>query len=291
MSRLPSLLLVNSHSRKGKQKAIEAIAILEKLGLELIVEFPDSVADFTEVINNYKNRVDMAIVGGGDGTLNAALEGLMISGLTLGILPLGTANDLARTLEIPVDLESACRVVASGKKRHIDLGWVNGKYFFNVASLGLSVQITQNLSKQAKRRWGVLAYGVTAIKAIWRSRPFRAEIITNNQFLRVKTIQIAIGNGRYYGGGMAIAHDATIDDRRLDLYSLEVKHWWQILVVLPFLWQGRHDRGLGVRTLEGEEIEIRTRKQYSINTDGEITTQTPAIFRVIPKALEVMVPN
>jgi diacylglycerol kinase (ATP) len=289
MSRLPSLLLVNPHSRKGKQNAMEAIAILESLGVELIVESPESVSDFTEVIKNYKTRVEIAIVAGGDGTLNAAADGLVESGLPLGILPLGTANDLARTLEIPVDLESACRVIANGKKRYIDLGWVNGKHFFNVASLGLSVQITQSLSKQAKRRWGVLAYGATAIKAIWRSRPFRAEIISKDRFIRVKTIQIAIGNGRYYGGGMAIAHDATIDDRRLDLYSLEVKHWWQILAVLPFLWTGRHDRGLGVRTLEGEEIEIRTRKKYSINTDGEITTETPAIFRVIPKALAVIV--
>lgn len=291
MSSLPSLLLVNPHSRKGKKNILEAIAILENLGVELIVESPESVSDFTSIIHKYQDRVESAIVAGGDGTLNAAADGLVASGLPLGILPLGTANDLARTLEIPLDLESACRVVANGKKRYIDLGWVNGKHFFNVASLGLSVQITQSLSKQAKRRWGVLAYAATAIKAIWRSRPFRAEIIANDQFLRVKTIQIAVGNGKYYGGGMAIVHNAAIDDRRLDLYSLEIEHWWQIIVILPFLWQGRHDRGLGVRTLEGEEIEVRTRKQYSINTDGEITTQTPAIFRVIPKALAVIVPN
>jgi YegS/Rv2252/BmrU family lipid kinase len=290
MSLFRSLLLVNPHSRKGKHKALEAISILENLGLELIVESPDSVSDFSKIIDRYKDKVELAIVAGGDGTLNAALDGLIGSGLPLGILPLGTANDLARTLGIPVDLELACQIIATGKKRCIDVGWVNGKHFFNVASLGLSVQITQSLSKQAKRRWGVLAYAATALKAIWRSRPFHAQIRTKDQSFRVRTIQIAVGNGRYYGGGMAIAYNATIDDRRLDLYSLEVKHWWQILAVVPFLWHGRHKHGLGVRTLEGEEIEILTRKMHSINTDGEITTQTPAKFRVIPQALQVIVP-
>ncbi|MGL5870911.1 MAG: lipid kinase [Xenococcaceae cyanobacterium] len=290
MSQLRSLLLVNSHSRQGKHKAKEAIEILETFGIELVVESPDSVSDFAKIIDKHSDRVDLVIVGGGDGTLNAAIEGVIESGLPLGILPLGTANDLARTLGIPTDLEAACRVIAAEKKRYIDLGCVNGKYFFNVASLGLSVQITQSLNKETKRRWGVLAYAAKAAQAMWRSRPFRAQIITKDQTFSVRTIQIAVGNGRYYGGGMAIAHNASIDDRKLDFYSLEVEHWWQILTVLPFLWQGRHNKWLGVRTWEGQEIEIRTRKSYPINTDGEITTQTPAKFRVIPKALQVIVP-
>jgi diacylglycerol kinase family enzyme len=89
---------------------------------------------------------------------------------------------------------------------------------------------------------------------------------------------------------MTVAHDATIDDSRLDLYSLEIRNWWQILGLLPALWQGRYSDGQGVRTLYGTEIEVYTRKPRAINTDGEITTFTPAKFRVIPKVLPVLVP-
>ena len=229
-----ALLLVNQHSRKGQKLLSQATVELEALGFELIIESTDHAHELPETIRHYQNQVELVIIGGGDGTLNAAIEGLIDTKLPLGILPMGTANDLARTLGIPTDLSAACQVIASGKVRLIDLGWVNGQHFFNVASLGLSVEITQRLTKNVKQRWGVLAYAFTALQTILSARPFRAKIKVKNQTFYVKTIQIAIGNGRYYGGGMTVAEDATIDDRRLDLYSLETKNWWEIIACLLY---------------------------------------------------------
>ncbi|MCC3424966.1 MAG: lipid kinase [Microcoleus sp. PH2017_01_SCD_O_A] len=285
-----ALLLVNQHSRKGQNLLSQATVKLQALGFDLIVESTNRADEISDTIRRHQNQVELVIIGGGDGTLNCAIEGLIDTKLPLGILPMGTANDLARTLEIPTDLSAACQLIASGKVRLIDLGWVNGQHFFNVASLGLSVQITQRLTKDVKQRWGVLAYAFTALQTIWESRPFRAEIKVNNQSFHVKTIQIAIGNGRYYGGGMTVAEDATIDDRRLDLYSLETKNWWEIIALLPAMRQGNHNSWPNVRALHAQEIEINTSKRRPINTDGEITTQTPAKFRVIPQALAVIAP-
>jgi diacylglycerol kinase family enzyme len=90
---------------------------------------------------------------------------------------------------------------------------------------------------------------------------------------------------------MAVVHDAAIDDERLDLYSLEIDHWWQIILLLPSMRQGRHIDWESVRAIQGQEITVYTRKPHSINTDGEITTHTPAVFRVIPKAIAVLVPE
>jgi diacylglycerol kinase (ATP) len=286
-----ALLLVNRHSRQGYKTLAQVLSELDALGFEVLEESTERPHQLPDLIRSYRDRVDLVIVGGGDGTLNAAIEGLVDTQLPLGILPLGTANDLARTLGIPQSVAQACQVIAMGYSRRIDLGRVNNKYFFNVASLGLSVQITRQLSKKDKRRWGVLAYGVAAIKVIWKARPFRAEIRIGNNSIRVRTVQIAVGNGRYYGGGMAVADDAAINDERLDLYSLECKHWWQIVLLLPAIWQGRHADWPGVRTLEGKEFEIYTRKPQPINADGEIVTYTPAKFRLIPKAVAVFVPN
>jgi diacylglycerol kinase (ATP) len=284
------LLLVNRHSRQGQQRLLEAIHYLEKLGFKLIEESTENPKHLSEIIIRYQHEVDLVIVGGGDGTLNAAVDALVKTKLPLGILPLGTANDLARTLGIPNSLAEACEIIAGGELRPIDLGWVNGKHFFNVASMGLSVKITQRLTKEVKRRWGIFAYAAIALQVIWESRPFSAEIRMKDQSFRVKTVQIAIGNGRYYGGGMAVVHDATIDDQRLDLYSLEIKHWWQIIPLLPAMRQGKHIRWRAVRALQGTEFVISTRKPRPINTDGEITAYTPATFRVIPKAISVLVP-
>ncbi|MDJ0736130.1 MAG: lipid kinase [Nostocaceae cyanobacterium] len=285
-----ALLLVNHHSRQGQRRLGEAISCLEKLGFDLLEESTEHPHHIGEAIQKYKHQVDMVIIGGGDGTLNAAVDVLVNTQLPLGILPLGTANDLARTLGIPQSIPEACKIIAVGQVRHIDLGLVNEKYFFNVASLGISVKITQHLTKQAKRRWGIFAYLLTALQAMWQARPLSAEIRVQDKSIRTKTVQITVGNGRYYGGGMAVVHDAKIDDQRLDIYSLEIEHWWQIIPLLPAIRQGRHINSPSVRAFHGQDIEVYTRKPYPISTDGEITTYTPARFRVIPKALAVFAP-
>ncbi len=292
-----ALLLVNRHARRGKEDLLQAIQCLQELGFALREESTEHSEHLAEVIQRYRDQVDMVIVGGGDGTLNAAVQGLVATHLPLGILPLGTANDLARTLGIPSSVPEACQIIAGGQLRSIDLGWVNGQYFLNTASMGLSVKITRNLTSEAKRTWGVLAYAATAIQVLLKARPFQAEIrwrapnSEKKESVQVKTLQIAVGNGLYYGGGMAVAHDADVDDQRLDLYSLEVDHWWEVIFALPALRKGTQFQLPNIRTIEAQEIEVFTRKPRSINTDGEITTMTPAHFRVIPHALSVFVPK
>ncbi len=284
-----ALLLVNRQARQGQQGFEQAVRQLRESGLELTEGPPDQ--GLADVIRRYRDRVDLVIVGGGDGTLNRAVEGLVDAPLPLGILPLGTANDLARTLGIPADLPGACRVIAGGHTRRIDLGWVNGKHFFNVASIGLTVRITKRLTREVKSRWGVLAYPLIALQVLWSARPFRAEIRAGGAAYQVRTVQVAVGNGRYYGGGMAVAEDAAIDDQRLDLYSLEIDHWWQLLPLLPAMRRGTLAGSPRVRTLHGREFEVRPRRARPVNTDGEITTRTPAHFRVVPEALSVFIPR
>ena len=285
-----ALLIVNRQARKGRNSFAQAVDLLNDLDFELISVPVKQPSQICAAIEQYGAAVDLVILGGGDGTLNQAIESLLKVDRPLGILPLGTANDLARTLGIPVDLPSACQVIDQGYRQAVDLGWVNDQHFFNVASLGLSVDITQKLTRGAKRRWGVLAYAITALQVMGQTRPFHCEIDCNGETISVKTIQIAIGNGRFYGGGMAIAEDAAIDDNRLDIYSLEIKHWWQVFPLILTLPQGLHHQYHWVRSLQAESLEIRTRRPREINTDGEIVTQTPAQFRVIPKALQVFVP-
>ncbi len=156
-----------------------------------------------------------------------------------------------------------------------------------IASLGLSAEINRRVSKRLKRDWGVLAYIATAVQVIWQVRPFPAEIRWKEQSIRVKTLQITVANGRYYDSGLVIADDATIDDERLDLNSLEIQNWWEMLPLIPGALRGKPFRGRGVRMIEAKEIELYTESPRSINTDGERTTETPALFRVLPHALSV----
>jgi YegS/Rv2252/BmrU family lipid kinase len=285
------LVVVNRRSRSGATAPDAMFARLEQAGLTLLVEECGPGVDLSDLIRRLRHEVQAVVLGGGDGTLNAAAAGLLETGLPLGILPLGTANDLARTLGLPEDPVEAAGVIASGHRRFIDLGEVNGKYFFNVASLGLSVDLTRALTRDLKRRWGKLGYAVAALKALSRARHFSAEIRAGDRRLQVRSVQIAVGNGRHYGSGMTVSEDTEIDDARLDVYSLEPRRLWTLALLLPAMRRGSHGEHEEVRTLTGAEFEIRTRWPRPINTDGELTTQTPARFSVHPRAIAVFVPT
>src|SRR3546814_770356 len=183
----------------------------------------------------------MVVVGGGDGTLHSVAPALVERRLPLGILPLGTANDLARTLELPIDPAAAARVVVAGRTRRLDLGDVNGYPFFNVASVGFSADLARGLTADAKRRWGIVGYGIAALRLLAQSRPFAVAIDHDGRIEEVKTVQVSVGNGRFYGGSMTVETNAQPDDGKLDVYSLEVPHWWHLLALAPSLRRGTRE--------------------------------------------------
>jgi diacylglycerol kinase (ATP) len=284
-----ALLIANANSRRGSALD-EAVAALEGAGLAVKPVHTESRAELTPLILANAADVDCVVAAGGDGTMNGVADGLLQTGLPLGILPMGTANDLARTLHIPSDVAAAARIIAAGNRRRIDLGEVNEQAFFNVASLGLSADLAGKLTPERKRRFGRLAYALTALHVLAAARPFRATIVTKNGAAMVNTMQIAVGNGKYYGGGMAVEADACIADGHLDLYSLEVKRVWKLALLLKSFRQGAHGLWREVRTEKCTEFEIRTRRPRPINTDGDLVTFTPARFVVRPEAVAVFVP-
>jgi YegS/Rv2252/BmrU family lipid kinase len=266
------------------------MAALEAHGIEPVHRDCGTRDELSPLIVQEGRDVDLVAVGGGDGTMNAAALGVIELGRPLGVLPLGTANDLARTLGIPPDLNAAARIIAEGRTRRIDLGLVNGEPFFNVASVGLSAELAQNLTRDIKQRWGRLGYALVAFKVLSRARPFRALISSAGGTVRVRTLQIAVGNGRYYGGGNAVEASAAIDDQHLDLYSLEVKRAWKLALIARSFHYGEHGAWEEVRAVRAKEFEIRTRRPRPVNCDGEIVTHTPARFTIRPNAVTVFTP-
>lgn len=286
-----ALLLINEKARKGDCAREEVLAQLMAQGLRVMVPSAELSMTYSELIEHYADRVDMVIVGGGDGSLNAAAPGLVATGLPLGVLPLGTANDFARTLDIPFDLKSAISVIVAGHRRAVDLGKVNGHLFFNVSSIGFSAVLARELTAESKKRWGTLGYALAACKLLRQSRPFRAEIVHEGAVERVRTVQISVGNGRFYGGGMTVEQRAAPDDGLLDVYSLEVTHWWQMIALIPFLRRGTQGRWRQVRAFSTTELILNTRRPHDINADGELIGRTPAHFTIKQKAIEVFAPR
>ncbi|MCJ2084349.1 lipid kinase [Methylobacterium sp. J-090] len=283
------LLLVNPNARNGGFSLDAVREALRQGGIEPFE--PPGDPDCTAVIKRHAGQSDLVILGGGDGTLNAAAPALVETGLPLGILPLGTANDLARSLGLPADPVAAAGLIASEEARPVDLGCVNGHYYFNVASIGFSAELAGDLTAESKKKWGTIGYGIAAMRVLRRVRPFTVYLEHDGQTETITTIQVSVGNGRHYGGGMTVEETATVDDGKLDFYSLEVKHWWRLLALLPALRRGTQGKAADVRAFHTTEIVVKTKKPRPVNTDGELSTYTPAHFKVMPKAVRIFAPE
>jgi diacylglycerol kinase (ATP) len=284
-----ALMLVNPNARRGREAIEPVVERLRRGGMAVSVERFETPGEVSRDIVRRGGEADLVVVCGGDGTINSAALGVLETGLPMGIIPLGTANDLARTLDIPDDPLAAADIILRGKSKRIDLGTVNGHPFFNVASIGLGADLAHSLDPETKKRWGRLGYALAALKVVTAARPFSATIISEAGARKVRTYQIAVGNGRHYGGGNVVHSGATIDDGHLDLYSLEMDNVWKLLLMMASFRRGEHGAWEEVRTAKSREFDIRTSRPRSVNTDGDIVTETPAHFLIRPDAVRVFV--
>jgi YegS/Rv2252/BmrU family lipid kinase len=283
-----ALMIVNPGARRGGE-ALALVPRFEGAGIRVQVETPGHRNAVSSLIQARAGQVDLVIVCGGDGAMNGAADGILKTRLPMGVVPLGTANDLARTLDI-LSVDAAAEAIIGGRTAAIDLGAVNNKPFFNVASIGLSADLARDLSKEVKKKWGRFGYAIAAARVLAAGGTFHAEIVSESGSVRVETLQVSIGNGRFYGGGAVVRDDASITDGRLDLYSLEHAHVWRLLFLLGSFRSGTHGMWDDVRVESGTEFEVRTRRPRPVNADGELVTTTPARFTVLPGAIRVFVP-
>lgn len=291
-------LVVNTRSRSGERTFFEALDRLEELGVALgatyAVRDPVRLPETVREVLGEGSGYDLLILGGGDGSVSSVVDYLAHHDAVLGLLPLGTANDFARTLEIPPDIESACQTIAGGKVVDVDLGLVGDNYYVNVASVGLGVSATRALSPGMKRWAGALAYPAATIKAFFRHQPFSARLtFPGGDYESVehgRLLQVAVGNGRFYGGGMVVAPDSGIDDGSLDVYAIELGRHRDLVGIARYLKSGDFMRSEGVSHYRTERVLLETAPPLPLNVDGELVAKTPQLFSVAHNALKVLVP-
>jgi YegS/Rv2252/BmrU family lipid kinase len=284
------LLIENPHSGGGKHwEAAPFLETLRQTQTEVRHEKPESPEECVQLIE--ETEADAVAVAGGDGTLNPLLPTLIARQLPLLVLPAGTANDFARSLEMPETPEELAGLVSGGEITAVDVGYANGKPFLNAASIGMTNTISRLQTKERKGRLGVLSYAVSAIEAGRTARSFVASFEGGKARENMRCIQLLVGNGRFYGGGMTVHADATLTDGLLHLYAAVPRSMFGMAALLPFLRFGRADLAPEVLCDEGTEIAITTVPPRHVFADGEELTQTPVRFRVARRALKVIVPR
>jgi diacylglycerol kinase (ATP) len=286
-------MIVNTRSRRGRDLfPLVRQTLLEngfQLSAALALKSTAQVVAETEKAS--QQGIPLVIIGGGDGTLGAVAHCFVGSSSILGVLPLGTGNQFARELGITVDVETACRVLIEGKAVEVDLGVAGSHYFLTVATVGMTTRIAQELTAEAKRRFGLFVYVIALARALPRVRPFRATLTTPEGKHTFETIQVVIGNGRYHAGYFPLAPDASITDGKLVVYAIPATSRWELLRFALHLPGGHHVELPEVPAVATTIGTLETRPIQRVTVDGEIVLRTPLDFRVAPKALCVMAPR
>jgi diacylglycerol kinase family enzyme len=297
MARPVSVIInASAHSDGAAHVASEVNRYFEAAGVQIEIKLAKSGENvLQEVSAAILREPSTIIVGGGDGTLNAAAGLLIGSGIALGVLPLGTFNHFAKDLQVPLDLESAVTTIAEGHCAQVDVGAVNDCFFLNNASLGIYPRLveTRHLQQQSLGRGKWPAF-VWAALAVLRRYPF-VEVLLNidGKPLARRTPFVFVGNNRYEMQGFRIGARARLDGGELSLYvANRTGRLGLVRLALRALFR-RLDQAADFDTVCAKHIEVRTRrKRIHIATDGEICVmESPLRFRVLPGALKVILPR
>lgn len=239
--------------------------------------------------------IELVVAAGGDGTLNELVNGLSADfGRTrLGLLPLGTGNDFARSIGVPDDLDGAIAVLREGRTRKIDVGraLVGGKnrWFLNMAVGGFSGVVSEKAS-EAKERWGPLAYMRGAVDAWPELTAFETSIVLNGaERLQIATYNIVISNGRYVAAGIPVAPQAEVDDGLFEVMIAPETTIPNLALLVPQVLLGQHLNSDLLIFRRATRIEIESTPPMAFNVDGELLDEASAVFEVHPRALEMVV--
>ncbi len=288
-----AVLIVNTKSRRGQEWFAAAQEALKSQGIE--IERASRFEKIDELLKEAKEAigrgVPLVVAGGGDGTFNALSDLFVGKETVLGLLPLGTGNSLARDLGIPADVAKACEIIATGKVREIDLGYVNGTHFVNVATIGLTTRIAQNLTNDMKKRLGRFVYAVAIWRAMRKSKAFRAKLETEHGTREFDCLQFVIGNGHFHAGPFPIAADASIVSGKLNIYAVEGRNKWSLVKYALSLPGGHFTALAEVHSERCDHGKLTAMPRKQVTVDGEVCTQTPLEFLSIPKGMRAMVPE
>ncbi|WP_294395137.1 YegS/Rv2252/BmrU family lipid kinase [uncultured Sphingomonas sp.] len=285
-------LVVNAKSRNGQEAFREACRLLTEAGVELVsavaVRDPDHLT--TKVCEAVRDGAPMVIVGGGDGSLSSSVDHLVGTDAVFAILPLGTANSFSRTVEIPLDVAGAVKVIAEGKPHRIDLGMIDDDYFVNCAAIGISPLIAETVPHGLKKRLGRPGYLAWAAVQMARFKPFRLFVEDDaGKIHEMNALEVRIANGRYHGGTELV--ETSVDDGEIVVQAIEGRArskllWsWGLSLLGPDKVRGT------VREFRGRRFRIRTDPPLPISIDGEVLAKTPVMARVAHRVITMAVPR
>lgn len=289
--------IVNPTAGRGKtgKKISKLVTTLNEHKLDFEIELTKAAGHATQLAQEAIKRGFHNIISvGGDGTLNEVVNGVMLSGkveeVNVGIVPEGGGNDFAMNFNLSSKIDKAVEILQRLNIKKIDVGKIEDRYFINALGIGFDARAAQ-ISNKIKHLNGLPRYLLAVIKALVSLKPFEAEVKLDNYTYNSPFLLIAIGNGKYTGGGFLLTPEALVDDGFLDICFIKTITRRRILSLLPSAIKGQHLKEPEVDLKQSRTIEIITKTPLPFYTDGELPElKDPLHFKIelFPKKLNLI---
>lgn len=294
-----TLLIVNPTSGTAVNSDLipELLNAFQQHNVDVEIEQTTPEEDGQQLAANAASQgVPLVIVAGGDGTIEAVVRGLVNTQTTLGIIPFGTRNNLAASLNIPNNFEQAVRVLKEGQSRLIDIGKVDGYYFLEVVGIGLEASLFpcgEDVKNTIKNNY------VAAIASLWNGfctffqfRPHHLTLkLDGKRRQRLHTLQVNICNTPRYGVEVVPSNDVQMDDGKLDIVYMKHPSKWDHLYYFFNTVTGQALEHKRLRTYQASKIEVESYPPLEVHADGTCIGHTPITIEAIPQALSVLTPT
>jgi YegS/Rv2252/BmrU family lipid kinase len=290
------VLVVSPHAGR-KEKLARAKTALVANGLEVVAEITVKQLARLPALLERGTIPPLVVAAGGDGTVGAISNYLVGGRAVLGVIPLGTSNDFARSVKIPIHVENAVRLLAHGRVSSVDAGRLTPdgqppRHFVHAAAAGVNVSFARFATRADLRaRLGRLTYAAAAAMAL-RERPvFSCEIDYQDKREQLNLVHLSVINAPVFGGFLDLKiPGSNPDDRTLDVIMIEHLPIRRLLRSALYPTIGIHRRIRGFRTLQVSRLRVAPKRQMDVTLDGEVQGRIPGIFDVLPGGLRVITP-
>lgn len=275
-----------------RRRLSDVLQFLERGGLETSCHATVGEGDATLAAADAIERgFDIIIAAGGDGTLNEVISGMAEKQRRpkLGILPVGTQNDLARALHIPRDLEKACEIICKQYSMPIDVGKINRRYFINIAGGGSLTELTYEVPSKLKTMIGQLAYYMKGLEKLPRLRPVELTIKSEEMSFTEECMLFLIANSNSVAGFEKLAPDANLQDGFMDVIVLRKVNLAELVWLVTLATRGEHIHDPNVIYFKTRHLEITSPDYTQLNLDGEFGGTLPAVVSILPSHLDIIV--
>lgn len=307
MKQLKTYVIYNDRAgggsaRKYKSRIIGEIRL--RFGKKVIFITPQDIITDTAVISELKNEAGLVIIAGGDGTIHHTVNTLINRGFLespfpqLGIINLGTGCGLANSLNLPETVEQQLDLIAQNNSVNIDLGLIScydisgepvKRCFISECQIGIGSAVSQRVGGFHKFLGGKAGFGLAAITEILKFKTHKISVAIDEKVVfQDSTLGLAIGNGRYCGGGMMLTPHANLCDNLLDILIIGELSLVDRIKTFPLIYKGGHIGRPGLHYYQAIKINITGEEPLHISADGEPLGSTPCEIRLLPSVLPII---